>query len=105
MIRVKLSVVALLAGVIVLDAASVMSAAAEKWEFRKQTGSNNCVVQLSTTLPKLGDLISEHDTRRAACEAARDRYDKTPEDTSKCWVYGPGTIKGCGSEGITLPPD
>jgi hypothetical protein len=105
MIRIKWSIVAAFAGVTVLGHASFMSAAAEKWEFRKQTGSNNCVVQLSTSLPKLGNLISEHETRKAACEAARDRYDKASEDTSKCWVYGPGTITGCAAEGIKLPPD
>ena len=103
--RVKLSLVAVFAGLIVPNAPLAMGGVADKWEFRKQTGSNNCVVQLSTTLPKLGGLISEHETRKDACEAARDRYDKAMEDTTKCWVYGPGTIRGCGSEGIKLPAD
>src|SRR4051812_13056130 len=84
---------------------TTVTAAAVKWQFRKQSTSNNCVVQTADSQPVLGELISEHDTRKSACEAARDRYDSTLSDSAKCWTYGPGTKNGCAAEGIPLPPE
>lgn len=73
------------------------------WELRRQTTSNVCHVQRSDSLPKLGDLMSSHNTRRAACEEAKRQYDSSMSNQSKCWSYGAGTKTGCKSEGVDLP--
>lgn len=88
-----------------LSCCFIFPASAKDWELRKQTMSSTCHVQPSTTRPPLGELlVSEHDTRKAACQAAAALYDDDMADQSKCYVYTPGAITGCKAEGITLPP-
>ena len=83
----------------------IFPASAKDWELRKQTMSGTCHVQASTTRPPLGELLlSEHDTRKAACQSAAALYDDNMTDQSKCYVYTPGAITSCKAEGITLPP-
>jgi hypothetical protein len=72
------------------------------WQLRKIQTSNVCLVQTSTSSP-IGGLVSDHDTRKEACQAAKNRYDESISDVSKCWTYGPATKDGCKAEGIDLP--
>jgi hypothetical protein len=74
-----------------------------KWELRRQTTSSVCHVQRSDSLPKLGELMSTHDTRKAACQQAKLQFDSSMSDQSKCWSYGGGTKTGCKNDGVDLP--
>src|SRR5262245_22850831 len=83
--------------------AHVASAQPATWELRRQTTSSVCHVQRSDSLPKLGELVSTHDTRKAACEEAKRQYDSSMSNQSKCWSYGAGTKTGCKNDGVDLP--
>jgi hypothetical protein len=72
------------------------------WHLNKETSSNKCWIQKNDEAP-MGSTISEHETRKAACQAAQDRYDETFSDQAKCWLYGLGTIDRCKKEGVPLP--
>jgi hypothetical protein len=79
-----------------------VGAATKDWRLNKQSMGNICWVQ-SKTESQIGTLVSEHDTRKAACQAALDKYDATLSDPQRCWAYAPGTVDRCKAEGITLP--
>ena len=81
---------------------SVAPQSGKPWQLRVVTTSRNCLVQTSTSSP-IGEFLSDYDTRKEACAAARDQYDSSMSDQSKCWVYGTGTRSGCKAEGIDLP--
>jgi hypothetical protein len=81
---------------------NVTQAPAKPWQLRKITTSNVCLVQTNTASP-IGALVSEHDSRKEACQAAKDLYDDTASDVAKCCVYGPATKTGCKADGIDLP--
>ena len=80
------------------------SIARADWMLRVETSSRVCHVQKQTAAPLGIDLHGPFSTRKDACQSAASEYDKTLSDTSKCWTYGSGTVRGCGNEGITLPP-
>jgi hypothetical protein len=77
--------------------------AAKAWELRKTRMGSVCNVQPAGSQPQLGDLVSEHDTRKEACTAARQRYDDGMSDASKCWTYTPLAVDSCKLDGIKLP--
>lgn len=72
------------------------------WQLRRISTSSVCLVQLSTASP-IGQLVSTHPSKGAACEAANNEYDSSMSDPTKCWEYGPATKAGCKAEGISLP--
>ena len=79
----------------------VGQAQTKPWQLRKIKTGNACLVQTSTSSP-IGELVSEHDSRKEACQAAKDLYDDTLTDSSKCWAYGRATKTGCKADGIDL---
>jgi hypothetical protein len=88
----------------VLTMLSTEQSRAADWMLRVQTMSRVCHVQLSTASPIGDDFKGPFSSRKKACEEAANQYDETTSDQSKCWTYGGGTVSGCKSDGITLPP-
>jgi hypothetical protein len=95
------SVVGAVAAGSFLDVAKAATAA--DWMLRVVTTSRTCNVQLKNGAALGINLKGPFVTRKEACVEALNMYDRTTSDTSKCWVYGDGTVRACGSEGIMLP--
>ena len=74
-----------------------------RWVLRMETSSNTCHVQAADEAPLSNNLVSSHETRKQACQAAKDKWDSESSDQKGCWGYGPGTINTCKKEGIALP--
>jgi hypothetical protein len=91
-----------LAALLVAIEPATASQAGKPFQLRKITTSSVCLVQTSTESP-IGALVSEHDTKKEACQAAKDLYDASASDQTKCWAYGPATTTGCKALGIDLP--
>jgi hypothetical protein len=72
-----------------------------EWSLRKQKMSNVCHVQKTTASP-LGETLSEHPSRAAACREARRLHDPELSDSTKCWEYGQGTRDACRQDGVPL---
>jgi hypothetical protein len=98
--RVSQIILAILA----LTVSTTDQSRAADWMLRVQTMSRVCHVQLSTASPIGEDFKGPFSSRKKACEEAANQYDETASDQSKCWTYGGGTVSGCKSDGITLPP-
>jgi hypothetical protein len=77
---------------------------ADDWMLRVETSSRVCHVQLKTASPLGADLKGHFSSRKRACQEAINQYDDSGSDQKRCWRYGGGTISGCKSDGITLPP-
>jgi hypothetical protein len=89
---------------VMCSSSAVAQAPLKPWELRKTTMSNTCHVQTTDSEPKIGELLlSRHDTRKEACERAKDLYDSTLSDSTKCFVYTPGAKAGCLVDGVNLP--
>ncbi len=80
------------------------SAKADDWMVRVQDGSRTCHVQRKTASPMGSDLKGPFPSRLKACQTASDLYDGSLTDQTKCYTYGGGTVDGCKSDGIKLPP-
>ena len=79
-------------------------AQADDWMLRVELSGRVCHVQLKTA-SKLGeDFKGPFASRKAACVEAGKQYDPDLSDKSKCWTYGGGTVSGCKTDGVTLPP-
>jgi hypothetical protein len=75
----------------------------DKWEVWRNKSSSACWVCRETCRPKLGDVVSKHETMLEACKAAKALYDSTAGDTNgKCWTYGQGTLTDCKAKGVEL---
>jgi hypothetical protein len=81
-----------------------VNASAADWMLRVQTMGRICHVQLKTASPLGEDFKGPFSSRKAACQEGANQYDESLSDTSKCWEYGGGTVSGCKTDGITLPP-
>jgi hypothetical protein len=77
--------------------------AADEWMLRVETSGRVCHVQPTTAAPLGKDLKGPFSTRKAACAEAKNQYDDSSSDPTKCWTYGQGTIDVCKKEGIDLP--
>jgi hypothetical protein len=76
---------------------------AADWMLRVVTTSRVCHVQPKTATPLGQDMKGPFSSRKDACQEALNQYDDSSSDQSKCWLYGPGTISGCQSDGVILP--
>lgn len=83
--------------------ANVERMGARQWVVRRQSMAGICHVQLTTASPIGSDLDGPHGTRKAACEAAKARYEAASTASDKCSGFGSGTISGCVADGVTLP--
>lgn len=88
---------------ICLTAFSV-DAYAEDWMVRRQGASQICHVQKKTASPLGQDFKGPFGSRKDACTSAAENYDDSKSKADKCWEFGGGTIDGCATEGVKLPP-
>lgn len=77
--------------------------AADQWMVRRETSSGTCHVQIKTASPLGADLAGPFNSRKDACQKAKDLYDSDATDPNKCSGYGQGAIDGCKKDGVLLP--
>jgi hypothetical protein len=99
-VEMRVLIISVLAGTM---AASISGASAEDWMVRVVTTSRTCNVQLKTASSLGADFKGPFPSRKAACQEAKNQYDKDFSNQSKCWTYGGGTVSGCNADGVSLP--
>lgn len=77
------------------------TAAADKWILVIQPSSKICYVCKGTCDVLASDVVSEHPSLLAACQAAKAQGEIEDENKA-CGGYGPGTIRDCKAIGIKL---
>jgi len=83
---------------------STLHAEAADWMLRREDSNGACHVQMKTADALGSDLSGPFSSRKAACLDAASRYEAATSDPKKCGTYGGGTVSGCVSDGVTLPP-